>query len=50
MQKTVNVCKGNMFYINIPNDIAKKINLQQGEIALIKVIDNDTLEIKIIED
>lgn len=37
-------------YINIPKRIQKKMEIEKGEIAIIKVLDKDTMQIKFIED
>jgi len=50
MQKTVKIGKSKLFFMNIPTEIAKRLNLQKGETALVKVVDDDTFEVKIIED
>ena len=48
--KTVKIQKGAQFYINIPNKIVERMQLEKGETALIEVIDEDTMKIKIVED
>ena len=51
MKKTVTVqgSKKNL-YLNIPTKIVKKMNIEKGETVLIEVIDEDTMQIKFIED
>ena len=51
MKQTVTVQASKTgLYINIPKKIAEKMDLKKGEIALIEVIDKDTMQIKIIEE
>ena len=37
-------------YLNIPQRLIDAMAIEKGEIALIEVIDNDTMTIKIIEE
>lgn len=37
------------FYFNIPVKIAEKMKIEKGETILIEVIDEDTMQIKFIE-
>lgn len=50
MKKTVIVqgTKRNL-YLNLPVKIVEKMNIEKGEIALIEIIDEDTMLIKFIE-
>lgn len=37
-------------YLNLPTKIVEKMNIEKGETVLIEVIDEDTMQIKFIED
>lgn len=37
-------------YLNLPVKIVEKINIKKGETVLIEVIDEDTMQIKFIEN
>lgn len=37
-------------YLNIPQKIIQAMDIEKGEIALIEVMDKDTMQIKIIEE
>lgn len=51
MKKTVTVqgTKRNL-YFNIPKKIVEKMDIEKSETVLIEVIDEDTMQIKFIED
>lgn len=50
MKATATIQKSKSYYFNIPKKIAEKMNIQKGETVLFEVIDEDTLQIKIVED
>ena len=50
MKVTTTIQKSKSLYLNIPKKIAEKMNIQKGETVLFEVIDEDTLQIKIVED
>ena len=51
MKKTVTIqgTKRNL-YLNLPVKIVEKMNIEKGETVLIEVINEDTMQIKFIEE